>query len=322
MYKSRFLPVKVQSASEASVHTSECTYPWNLLKEAHDHLTGVTQSPNVILSNNNVCFASNPDIRWFMCDIVNAYEYFTLAKENKFSFFPIYSNKGVVSLYVSTIFKNTRILVDAYSMNTVLVTKQQLIKKLSSMIDQRFEVSLLLDIFRYARLLEAGCKNFLDAWLVNPESDEGYVAVNPVTALYTENTIWYAFDELQEIEQIVTGQCDETESFILQANCLDRKDLPKYQPISMDWAKSVVETWRKLESRARSYIPIMSADTGEPVCYCSTDLCHVIYASTGEHVTVKNKNFKDTLRMCLQEEEITPSAFYTLWEVLRLRDNS
>lgn len=322
MYTSRFLPVKVQSASEAAVHTAECIYPWKLLEEAHDHLTGVTQSSNVILSNNNIRFASDPDIRWFMCDVVNAYEYFLTAKNNKFSFFPIYSTKGVASLYVSTIFKNTRLLVDAYSMSTVLVTKQQLIKKLSSMIDQRYEVSLLLDIFRYARLLESGSKNFLDAWLVNPLSEEGYVAVNPVTALYTDNTLWYAQDVLEEIESIVKGECDETDTFILQANCIDRKDLSYWTPMSMDWCKYIVETWRKLESRSRSYIPLALNDTYEPACYCSTDFCHVVRASTGEHVTVKNKNFKDTLRACVKEEFITPSAFYTLWEVLRLRDDT
>ena len=321
MFKSKFLPVKVLSATEASVHTSEQVYPYPLLKEAYEHLNGNLSSNVIITKNGNITFASNPDILWFMVDVVKAYEYFSVARENKFSFLPIYDSKGVVALYASSVFKNTRLLVDAYTMNTVLVTKTQLIKRLSTMVDHKYNTLHLLDVFRYARLLEDGYKNFLDSWLVSPNADEGYMHVNPLSSLYADNNVWWAFDQLEELEKLVKGECTETETFVIQANAVDRKDMSKWQPMSMDWCKQLVTSWRKLEERNRSYVPILCDEDYMPICYVSTDLRHVVSAATGECLSVKNKSFRETLRNCLKQGDISRGAFYTLWVCLSSRDS-
>lgn len=321
MFLSTYLPLKVASKTEAAVHTSENIYPYELLQEAHDSLTG-KPSNNVIVNNGNISFVSNPEIRWFLCDIVNAYERFQIAKESKFAFFPVYNMKGTISLYVSSVFKCSRLLVDAYTMQTVLVTKAALIKRLSTIIDKRVESSYAMNLFQYARALEAGYKNYLDAWISNAGTDDELVCMNPLTCLYVENSEWYFWDELTEIEQIVTGATVETERYILQSNTLRRKDLEHETPISVEWGKHVVTTWHKLHERQRSYLPINDIEEKYPLCYCSTDLHHFVDAATGEHVTVKNKSFRETLKQCVTDEYIDRNAYNVLWQVLRLREET
>lgn len=318
MYKSKYLPVKVYSNTEAAVHTAETVYPINLLCDAHEYLTG-KQNTNVIVRNNNVSFVSNQDVRWFMCDIVNAYELFQIAKDNKFAFFPIYDKKGILSLYTSSTFNSARLLVDAFTMNTVLVTKTSLVKKLSQMIDQKFSVTYLLDLFRYATMFESGHKNFIDAWLCQLDANDSYMALNPLTALYLENSIYYGYDELEELERIVLHEETQAGNYVLDGNFVKRTDLSYWTPMTVDWCRTLVMQWKKLLVKNSLFIQLPYADTLETICYVSSDLSHAIHANTGEMVSIKNKNLKDMIRMCLAEGSITSSDFQMLWSSLTVR---
>lgn len=319
MYFSKYLPVKVFSTVEASVHTDEQVYPWRLLKEAYDHLTG-EPSDNVVINNGNICFKSDPDVRWFMHDIVNAYELFQVARESKFTFYPIKDTNGTISLYTSSTFKEHRLLVDAFTMRTVIVTKPTLVKKLSNMVDRKFPTRYLLRVFQYAESLEKGYKNYLDGWIVNPNDEDGYMCVNPLTALYDDNGIWYNWGELAELEKIVYKGVTETERFVLRATLVTRTDLTVYTPMSLTWCKYVVDLWHKLRDRNRSYIDVIDSDTYGPAFYVSGDLNHFISAETGEHITVKNKSFKEVLQSCVKNVYIDTRAYNTLWDVLRYRE--
>lgn len=319
MVTATYLPIKVFSETEASVHTEKTVYPWALLKEVHDHFNG-KMSLDVIRQNGYITFISKPEIRWTMHDIVSAYEYFTIAKANKFTFYPIYDLKGTIGLYVSSIFKDHRVLVDAFTMRQVIVGKPILVKRLSTMIDGKFDLDYLLNLFTYASELEKGHKNFFDGWLSDLGTDEECFNVNPVTAMYPENGTWYGTDEMVEIEQIVKGETKETETFILQGGMVDDKTRKKFKPMSLDWCRYIVDLYRKVDSKRGSFITVYDEDSLEPLMYISTDLRHAIHYGTGEHVNIRNKSLRSLVQNCILNEFITREQFSLLWKVLRLRD--
>lgn len=321
MYKLDFLPVKVNSQTEASVHTESMIYPYALLKEARNYLTEGS-SVDCVMKNGYVTFNSSPDIRWSVPDIVKAYEYFNVAKENKFSFFPIYGTNGTIGLYTSGMFKQTRVLVDAYMMNAVLVTKQSLTKKLPQMIDQCYSTAKLLETFTYAKLLERGYKDFLDSWLVNMGTDECYVCLNPITALYEGNTTWYYEDRIMEMKKLLSGEVLKTSGFELQGSMVVYTYLDKTTPISIEWVKSICNTYDSLMKKGKNFIPINDRDSLMPICYVSKDLSHIVKAANGECITVRNRNLKNVLLGCLEQGSMDRSDFHMLWSSFQARTDA
>lgn len=319
MFKSTFLPVKVKAAAETAVYSDRLVYPAGLLEQAYAYANNIDgHNNNVMTVDSHITFKSNPEIRWSLPNVVMAYESLKVARENNFSYFIIYNTRSAPCLYVSTAFNNNRILVDAYTMRSVIVTKQPIISKIVSMLNKRYNDLYLMDLFQMIAVMESGRSNYLEGIIVDRYESDPYLAVNPLLDVYSETNVWFAFDELAELKQIADGEVDETESYILQGAKVHHKQINSRKPMSMNYIKQVLKLRDRLMEKKTDYIAMCSEEEYEPFLYISTNFRYLVNNRTFECLTITNTLLQDWIRVYAQRAATPQYMLDQLWQVAKV----
>lgn len=313
MFYSNYLPVNIKR-DNAAVHTVDNIYPVKLLTLAHDALVNGNIDGKVILSDGSVSFTEQPDICWSITDIYLAWEAYTLAEKNNFSFYAVCNPDGIPQLYISKSFKNHRILVNAMTFHSVLVSKMHLVRKISCMIDKKFSNMYCMDLYNTIESLEAGSTKFLEAIIVNRDTDEEYMAVSPITTMYTDNTLWYAQDLVAELREVYANPELTTESVAMVDGHFIRPDLKEgtWIPMSREHIGNVLNTYDRLLDKKNNYLAIYGDDY-DTHFYVSTNWRYLVRARTFEVITIKSMHMKRLLQSYIAAGRVSVAELDLMW---------
>lgn len=317
MFTSKFIPVKVQSERETVVYSAGKVFPAYLLDQVHAFATGEGDGGNnVVIKEGMYTFKSNPDYMWTLADIVQAAEALRVARENQFSFYVVYNNQKIPNLYVSSRFDTCRILVNAFTYKSVIVSDPQLVKKLSSMIGRSYEDAYLYNLFNMIQAKESGRNRYLDGVICNRYSDEAQLTVNPLMDINVNNGPWYDLTEIEELCKIVFDDVQETENFKVDGSMITKPCVPVFTPIGFDYANFLISLCDRLLEKKTDYIPLVDEDTCYPYLYLSTNFKYLVKASTFECATINNINLRDWILSYTQQDSIPRATMDTMWKLV------
>lgn len=313
MFYSNYLPVNIGRKNEI-VYTENATFPVPLLLLAKQALTENSNcGGKVLVEEGTVSFTEEPSYHWSIPDIFLACEAYDTAVKNKFSFYTVMNNKGIPQLFISKEFKRCRILVSAFTFKSVLVTKPNLVRKISCMIDHKYDNLYCMNLFDVISKEEANKSQkteFIDAIIINRGMEDEYMVVNPIKTLYTDNTYTYGTDLIEEMRQLINNEAEETESLLYKDGCVIRKDLSYWTPMSVDHCKNMVAMYDKYTSKKNNYIPLVGDDL-EAHLYISTNWMYLINAATLECIKLNNAYLKKLVQ-CYAVREKTPTSELTM----------
>lgn len=314
MFYSNYLPVNIKR-DNAAIHTVSHTYPIKLLEIAHNALVNNNNADNkVVITDGVVTFTEHPEHSWTIQDIYLAWEAYITADKNNFSFYTVCNPEGLPQLYVSKSFKNHRILVSALTLRSVLVSKQNLVRKISCMIDKKFSNIYCMDLYNTIESLESGSTKFLDAIIVNRDTDEEFMAVSPITTMYTDNTLWYAKDLTDEFRAIMDNPELVTESLKLEDGNFVRVDLSPgtWLPMPLEHVDNIIKLYDKLLDKKNNYLPICGDDY-DTHFYISTNWRYLVRARTFEVVTIKSMHMKRLLQSYATASSVSVAELELMW---------
>ena len=295
MYFSKYLPVNIKRKN-AAVHTDQGVYPAELVRMAHAALTdGTGLSSKVFHESGYITFPEHPEYRWTLPDVYLAYEALTTAEANNFSFYTVSNKDGIPQLFVSKAFKQCRLLVNALSFHTVLVTKPNLVRRVSAMIDMKFTNTYCMNIFDVISALESGSTKYLDAIIWCRDTEDETMIVNPITTLYADDNFnydKYVVDDYRKLLQNPEAECEHVH---IVDGMFARKDVVNFTPVSQPHAKAMVELYDRLLAKKCNYVDLTGTDN-ETYYYVSTNWRYLVNARTFECVIVTNANIKKLLQ--------------------------
>lgn len=317
MYTSKFIPVKVQSVNETTVYSAGKVFPANLLDQAHAFATGEgDDGNNVVVKEGVYTFLSNPEYLWTLADIVQAYDSLRVARENKFSFYIVYNNQKIPNLFISSRFDTCRILVDAFTYRSVMVSDQQLVRKLSSMIGGSYEDSYLYNLFKMILAKESGRNRYLDGIICKRYQDDAYLTINPLMDINVNNGPWYDLTEIEELRSIVYSDVQETETFKVEGSLIKKKDVVAFTPVGMEYANFLISLCDRLLEKKTDYIELVDESTCEPYLYLSTNFKYLVKANTFECATIHNLYLRDWILSYTRQDYIPRATMDKMWELV------
>lgn len=293
MFLSTYLPVNMRRKN-CAVYSNEKVFPESKLLKAYDFITNHPVD-GVYLNDGNVAFLDSPDVIWTYPEIYLAYEAYNQAAVNNFSFYSVKDEHGIPQLFISKAFKGHRILVNAFTMHSVLLGNKQLVNKAANLIDKTSTCHYCVDLFNTLQAIELGSAKFLPAVLVMKDQDDEYMAVSPLTTLMSEMTTEYASDLINEFKQVRENKAIVTESVKFENDRFVRTDLPKsWQPMSTEHIDYIISTYDKIREKKSNYVALIN-ENYETELFFSTNYRYLVNAKTFECVVIKNQHTKSLL---------------------------
>lgn len=292
MFYSTYLPVNMQR-NNCAVYSADKKFPEDLLLLAHKSLTEGLQS-GVIMEDNIITFLNYPDICWTISEVYLAYTAYEVAKKNNFSYYAVYDKTDNVELFISKSFVGHRIIVNAFTFGSVLITSRKLVSKVATMIDGKFEHIYCMDVFDVIKNVERGDSKYLPAVVVNRGTVEEYTAFSPIQTMFHDITTFYATDLLEEFKAVSEDHDLVTESVKYVDGKFLRYDLSYWVPMPQEHIDYIISTYYKMLEKKSSYVAIEGEDCKTHL-YFSTNGRYLVNARTFECVIIKNMHTRNLL---------------------------
>lgn len=315
MYLSKYLPVNIKRKN-AAVHSQDKVFPAELLRTARSALRdddGLGTA--VVIENGLVTFPDAPQYQWSIPEVYLACEAMDVAEDNNFSFYVVSDKEGIPQLFVSKAFKQHRLLVNALTFRTVLVTDAKLVRRISAMIDRQFENVYCIHLFDVIDALENGATDYLDAVIYDRGGNDETMIVNPITTMHAEDNVYYSKEVIDEYRLLLKDpEAKDTEYVHIVDDMFERKNCKGFTPVSSRHAKAMVELYDKLMTKKCNYECLMGTDH-DCYYYVSTNWRYLVNANTFKCVIVKNSNLKKMLQSFVTRGEVPVAELNLLWLV-------
>lgn len=315
MFQSDYLPVNI-GRQNVTVYSERFTFPGTLLKAAKAVLADGAVDPNVILDNGMITFISNPEYSWTIPAIYVASEMLAIAEANKFGYFTVTDRNGIPQLFVSKKIKGHRILVNALTFASVVVTKPNLERVVAAMIDHSYTTVHCIAVFNTIAALERNANNYLDAIIVDRGTESETMCVSPITVMYSNIWEYYSADMLQEMKLLCDGSETETENFKLQNNLVTWKRNETLQSVPVVHMQEMLDLYDRIVAKKCNYICLMSNDCNSHY-YISTNWRFFVKANTFEVCVVTNSLLRKTLQQYAKAGDTPVIELNSLWELAK-----
>ena len=301
MFRSKYLPVNVKRCNSAVYTTTNC-YPTDLLLQAEEALShGKGLGTTVLLEDNNVTFVGSPEISWTVPDVYLACESLHVAENNNYT---VCDKEGVPQLFISKAFKKHRLVVLAFTFETVLVTKANLLKRVASMIDHTYDHNFCINFFYTVAALEDNKNKYLSGIIVGRDTEDEAMIVNPITTLYADNNIIYDKQVIEDYRTLLECPTAVCECVEIVDDLFQRKGRINFTPVTKQHAKEMVELYDKMTAKKNNYIDLQNG-TYDTLYYVSSNLRYLVNAQTFECVVVKNAYIKRLLQKYVNQGSTT-----------------
>lgn len=313
MFYSTYIPTNIGRA-DCAVYSDTKVFDQSHLIRAYNFLTRTGEQPvGVECVKSCVTFMDDPTISWTVHEVYFAYMAYKTAVDNNFGFFIVRDTNGIPQLFVSKNFRNHRILVNALTTRSIIVTNPIRITCVTSMIDKKFPYTFCQEVYRSIEAIEDGASNILSLIIVNSGAADEYVVTNPYVLPYGSHIRTYGVDVLDEFRSIVNG-ATETESFRKTDIGIERTDSVKWPLIAQVFVSELIKKYDDAKARKSNYVPIYNEDY-EDAMYFSTNSRYLVRANSMEFATVTNKQIKKLLNVMANKECNTNSEIETAWRL-------
>lgn len=296
IFTSTYIPVNM-NRNTCTVHSAYKSFPEKELLQAYEVVRGKTV-PGIDYEDGLVMFDNN-FYCWTTAEVYLAMEAYKNAKENNFSFYVIKSEDGEPCLFVSKAFKGHRLIVDAYTMHTVLLGNKQLINRASTLIDKTVPLRYAFNLFNTFKAVESGTGKLVSGLILDRDTaDETYVP-NSMIVNFADVSSSYSIDEITEFRAILEDRSVVTDSFKCEDNYLIRHDQVEWPPVPMEYIRQLVESYDKIKEKKNDYTALVDENFITRL-FVSKNLRYVVNAETFECVVIKNQFLKTLLEsyMC------------------------
>lgn len=312
MFLSTYVPVNMHRIN-CAVYSNEKSFPEEKLLLAYALVNG-KNAEGVYMSDGSVMFIDDPTIHWTLPEIYLAYEAYNQALKSNFSYYAAKDKTGIPQLYISKSFRGHRLLVNAFSMHTILLGNQQLVAKAASLIDKTLDNRESVDLFNTMSAIESGSSKFLSACIVYRDTPEEYMAVSPImTPGATINTM-YGSEEMEEIIHLYNGKEPLPEfSYERTPNGdFHRTDVNVDNILTCDVARYLVDVYNRTKEKKSNYVELRNDDFVVEM-YLSTNHRYLVNARTFECVVIKNQHVKSLLTAYAKQYTIPSDQLQLAW---------
>lgn len=310
MFISTYIPVNV-NRTNCAVYSESKVFPREKLVAAADKLQG-NNPAGVILEEGIISFIDDPSVQWTVAEVYLAYKTLKVAEENDFGFYMVRDVNNILQLFVSKSFKRSRILINAFNMQSVLLTKANLVAKAASIIDKTYNTAYCSNLFNTLRDIENGAAKFLSAVLVYRDTPDEIMCVNPLTTLMSDTTVMYPAEMIEELRKLLENPEYESPMVKVENGKYVHESYQNYEPMKEAFVKELVATYDKVRARKSNYIPLCD-ETAETRLYFSTNHRYLVNAATFECLIIKNQHTKMYLEYLATKPAISRDQLDLVW---------
>lgn len=326
MFKSTYLPVNM-FRTNCVIYSAEKCFPEKRLLLAHRYLTE-GHIDGVLFDNGRVTFMDAPDMIWTVAEIYLAYEAYRVAKENKFSYYIVADSNGNPLLFVSKAFKNSkvidskeyrqsRILVNASTMYSTLVTDPILVNKVASMIDKVITPSFAYYFYNTITDMERNSHKYIQAVIINRDTEDEMLCTSPITTVQAEVSTSFGIELLTDLKKVYEDHTCQTEYVEYVNKRYVRKVTASLEPMSSKLVEYVLRLYEKTRSKKNNYIELFD-ENYETLLFFSTNYRYLVNAKTFEIAVVKNQYLRQRLINCSMHNPNDKTELLIMWEQAKM----
>lgn len=315
MFYSKYLPVNIKRRN-AAVYSPKASYSVDLLLKAEAALrTGYGLNSVVLIEDNMVTFVECRGLHWSIPDVYLACEALHAAEDNDFSFYVVSDDNGVPQLFISKAFKKHRILVNAHTFESIIVTREDLVKRVATLIDHTYSFQYCMDFFTTIRDVDDNKGKYIDAIIVDRYSDDESMVVSPLLSLYAEDNSIYSKEVIADYRTLLAKPNAVCEYVEVQGDKLGRKNAINFTPITKQWAQQIVDMYDKCKSKKNNYITLCD-DSCEAQYYVSSNFRYLVSAKTFEYRIITNVFTKNLLQKYAVKGCVDLASLRYCWEMV------
>lgn len=312
MFYSTYVPVNINRVN-CAIYSAEKVFDKPHLLQAYEFLTGKNTTNGVVRTPEGISFVDEPNIYWSMPEVFLAYEALQVAEKNKFSFFTIKDTNGIPQLFVSKSFSGQRILVNALTSKSILLSNPQYVSKVASMIDKSYSYTYCQELYSVLEAITEGSNRYLDAVLIGAGSKEEYMALNHYTVSHGNIIGYLGVDIIEELETVLsTGESSET--FTISDGSIRRNDLSYWPSLLVSQAQTLVNAYHKCIKKKLNYVVIRNSDM-EDGLYLSTNGRYLVKAVTLECVPITNTQVRELLYVMMRNDSNPNCDLDWIWRL-------
>lgn len=312
MFLSTYVPVNMHRMN-CAVYSNEKSFPEEKLLSAYAMVNG-ENAEGVYMRDSCVMFIDDPTIHWTLPEIYLAYEAYRQAKLSNFSYYAAKDKNGIPQLYISKSFRGHRLLVNAFSMHTILLGNTQLVAKAASLIDKTLTNRDSVDLFNTMVAIESGSSKFLPACIVYRDTADEYMAVSPIMTPGAAINTMYGSDEMEEIVHLYNGKEPlDGFSYVKTANGdFHRTDVNTDAVLPGDVARYLVDVYSRAKEKKSNYVELRNENFVVEM-YFSTNHRYLVNARTFECIVIKNQHVKTLLTAYAKQYTISSDQLQLAW---------
>lgn len=315
MFISNYIPVNV-NRTNCAVYSESKVFPKDKLMNAVAALKG-DAVPGVVLEDGVVSFVDDPTTQWTVAEVYLANETLLVAEKNDFSFYMVRDSNGILQLFISKSFKRSRILINAFNMRSVLLTKPQLVNKAASIIDKTYNTAQCANIFNTLRDIENGAAKFLSAVICYRGTDSEILCVNPITTILSETQRMYPTEFIEELRKVMLDHECESELVRYEGGkYIPVENANTYDVMKESFVKDLIATYDRVMSNKSNYIPLNDENFNTRLYY-STNHRYLVNAETFECLIIKNQHTRSYLDYLATKMSISHDQLELVWMLAR-----
>lgn len=297
MFFSTYLPISMHR-NNCAVYSRTKSFPEARLIDAHNVLTTGVGNTAHIVDDGSISFIDDLSIIWTVPEVFLAWEAYQVALAENFSFYAVTDEDGIPQLFISNRFKGHRIIVNAFTFKSVLLTNNMLVSKAAALIDKKIPRVEGQRLFDTMCNIEEGKAKYLTSLLTGRDTQDETLFVSPITSLYSDYTTMYGTDLIEEYRQVSNNKILITESVEYNNGHYIRRDSSTYPAFTQEHVNFLIDQRVRCGEKKSNYIPLYDED-GELRLFYSTNCRYLVDAYTFEIVTVTSQNIKAMLNsMC------------------------
>lgn len=313
MFYSTYIPVNVNRVN-CAIYSNEKVFDKERLVRAYEHLSGINCHNGVTMTHEGVSFIDSPEISWSIAEVFLAHEALVNAEKNKFSFYAVRDMDGIPQLFVSRAFSGQRILINAFTTRSILVTNPQHVSKIASMIDKQFDYVYCQELYSMLESISRGNNKYLDALIVGSGSKDEYMVLNQYTVTYGNIIDCIGADTIMDLADMIDNKLEENEQFIQKDGYIRRTDVTYWPTLLVSQVKFIINLYNYCKSKKKNYISICN-ENREDALFLSTNGRYLVSARTLECVTIYNTQVRDLLKIMSKRESNTSYDLDWIWRL-------
>lgn len=318
MKLAKYLPVNID-CENAFIYTTTTSYPIKLLKHAYQYVMGDMSDRNVILNKGTITFLSNPEYNWTLPEVVAAYNFYKIAKNNDFSFYPIYSEvTGGLLALVSSSVRGARFIYMCINDTCMELRRKQYYSHFTKLINRKCDPIEFYNLFQtYSDHIQHP-KSYVDYLIVNREQEREYLVISPyLLQAYNVNTVFEPFYFKDLIS--ISPEHPEGKYFHLEDDMVKGStDEEAYTFDDIDELRAIhAKAYESLSNYHELYV---ETNDVHPCYYVSTDLHHLVNAYSFKHYLLSDQSLLEYITYLTMKTTITPEEYDYINKVLSSYD--